>query len=88
MYKEVCMLDWCDVRHLCIEHQWYTCGTNAEYSRLQKYVWDNHELPSEKYADILQHIAEDISTHSETEYTVRDIMNCLAAACFRYFYKA
>lgn len=85
MYKEICKLDWCDVRNLCVEHQWYTRGTNAEYSRLQKYVWDNYELPSENYVEVLQHIAEDILRHSDTEYSVEDIMTCLGMRCVRYF---
>lgn len=92
MYKEICKLYWGEIQSECIKHNWYTRGTNAQYEKLQEYVWNNagdqHNLATEKYVEVLQHIAEDISTHSETEYTVCDIMNCLAAACFRYFHKA
>lgn len=89
MYKEICKLYWPEIQSECIKHDWYTRGTNAEFYKLQDYVWDNagdrNNLTPVKYAEVLQHIAEDILAHSRTEYSLADIMTVLAEKCFRYF---
>ena len=89
MYKEICKLYWGEVQEECIRHNWYTRGTNAQFESLQEYVWNNagdqHNIATENYVEVLQHIAEDILRHSDTEYSVEDIMTCLGMRCFRYF---
>ena len=89
MYKEICKLYWAEIQSECIKHNWYTRGTNAQYGRLQEYVWNNaedkHNLATENYVEVLQHIAEDILRNSDTEYSVEDIMTCLGMRCVRYF---
>lgn len=89
MYKEFCKLYWTEVQSECIKHNWYTLGTSAQYRKLQEYVLNNadegHNLATENYMEVLQHIAEDILWHSDTEYPVEDIMTCLGMRCIRYF---
>lgn len=88
MLTEVCKLYWVDVKAECVRHDWYTRGTNAEYEKLQRYIWDNagdlHNI-AENRAEVLQHIAEDILAHSDTEYSLLDIMTCLAGKCLIYY---
>lgn len=52
---EATAFDWEDVRGLCIEKQWYTCGTNAEYENLYFMV---------KAGASLDVLARDIYKHS------------------------
>lgn len=89
-YKQIVKLDWNDVQGICIERNWYTCGTNEEFSTLQQAVWalDNLNGDSCLWLCGLQRIAEDIKAHSETEYEVADIMTALNFKCRRWFEEA
>lgn len=75
------VLDREDVRQMCIAHQYYTRGDCRAYENMLGLL----DLPRSKYtgsnisADKLEEIAEDIKDHSDTEDTVRDIMENL---CF------
>ena len=73
------VLDREDVRQMCIAHQYYTRGDCRAYENMLGLL----DLPRSKYtgsnisADKLEEIAEDIKDHSDTEDTVRDIMENL-----------
>ena len=73
------VLDREDVRQMCIAHQYYTRGDCRAYENMLGLL----DLPRSKYtgsnisADKLEEIAEDIKDHSNTEDTVRDIMENL-----------
>lgn len=72
------VLDKEEVRQMCIAHQYYTRGDNKAYENMlglldtfSKYSGSNIT------AGRLEEIAEDIKMHSDTEDTVRDIMENL-----------
>ena len=73
------VLDREDVRQMCIAHQYYTRGDCKAYENMLGLL----DLPRSKYtgsnisADKLEEIAEDIKDHSDTDDTVRDIMENL-----------
>ena len=73
------VLDREDVRQMCIAHQYYTRGDCRAYENMLGLL----DLPRSKYtgsnisADKLEEIAEDIKDHSDTEDTVREIMENL-----------
>lgn len=58
------------LREFCIERNLYTCGDNEEYSRL---------LAKEGQLDLdeIRWIALDIIAHSETDYTVEEMMEAI-----------
>lgn len=69
-----------DVRMVCIDHNYYTCGDNEEYgnmfSMLDMKIGAAH---SNINGYRLQMIAEDIKAHSDTEETVEDIVWALSS---------
>lgn len=73
------VLDREDVRQMCIAHQYYTRGDCRAYENMLGLL----DLPRSKYtgsnisADKLEEIAENIKDHSDTEDTVREIMENL-----------
>lgn len=68
------------IRSLCIREQYYTNGTNDEYSKLLTYVDDHRELSEES----LEWIAQDILDHScyfdETKSNIK--FKILNDACY------
>lgn len=87
-YKQITRLDWYAVQGLCIERDWYTGGTSAEYGVLQDKVHVLELLEGQEWVDHLQEIAEDIKYHSDTDYEVADIMTALSFKCRRWFEEA
>lgn len=88
-YTETRYLTTTCLRACCVRYDWYTCGTNEEYSRLFDRLYDEDgglvNLTTEKLAEI----AADIWEHSEiTEYTITTVMYALAKACTVLFYEA
>ena len=74
------------LRAICIQHDWYTCGTNEEYSRLFDKLTDCCGCPVHRTTEKLVEIAEDIWDHSRiTDYTIETVLFELARACFTYF---
>lgn len=74
------------LRSICIKNDWYTCGTNDEYSRLFDRLTDCCGCPENLTTDKLVEIAEDIMEHSEiTDYTIESVLFELARCCFTYF---
>ena len=56
-------LFWDDVRHVCIQNDYYTCGDVKSYERLLDYVRTLDNVTEEN----LFHIALDIFNHSDIE---------------------
>lgn len=77
--KETRIMHRSDLRLLCIKHDWYTSGDNAEYSKLLDMT------ASRMTTNKLIQIAEDIKSHSDTPYEITDIMHELSQICFSYF---
>lgn len=74
------------LRSVCIEHDWYTCGTTEEYCRLFAKLTDCCGFPEHMTTEKLVEIAEDIWEHSHiTDYTIETVLSELARACFTYF---
>lgn len=71
-YKEIRRIRASDLRRLCIERDWYTAGTNDEYSHLLVDLADSKENVST--ADIIE-IAADIMAHShlDEDCTIEDV---------------
>lgn len=76
-----------DLRHLCIEENWYTKGDNDEYTHLLGLCRDGFEY-AELTTGRIALIADDIQRHSDvdqdTEY-LTNIMFCIARASTTYF---
>lgn len=73
-------IDCYDLRNLCINKSWYTCGTNEEYAELFKRC-DSDNLTNEH----LYYMAADIKKHSETEHEIESIMFELAEIAHTFF---
>lgn len=74
------------LRSICIQHDWYTCGTNEEYGRLFDRLTDGCGFPENLTTEKLVEIAEDIWDHSKiTDYTIESVLYELAKACNVYF---
>ena len=85
-YTETRFLDGIKLRSLCIEHDWYTCGTCEEYDGLFARLHDENGCPENMTTEKLAEIATDIMEHSEiTDYTIIAVMFELARACRTYF---
>ncbi len=85
-FKETRSMSATKLRSVCIEHNWYTCGTNKEYSRLFDRLNDCCGCPEHLTTEKLVEIAEDIWNHSEiTEYTIETVLSELARNCYTYF---
>ena len=55
--KETRILNWNDLRNLCIKHDWYTYGTNEEYSDILDFASSN-EMTTENLVVIANNIIE------------------------------
>ena len=77
----------CDLRNLCIKRNWYTRGTNAEYSNLFDMLSDSHSEPVNMTTAKLAEIAADIMAHSEMhpDYEITSVMYELAQICHTFF---
>lgn len=70
-----------DLRALCIERKFYTCGDNEEYDNLFRMLRDANGDCGELTDALIQSLAEDIKAHSDTDYEVCDIMTAIASKC-------
>lgn len=74
------------LRSVCIQHDWYTCGTNKEYGKLFDRLYDSDGIPAHLTTEKLAEIAQDIMDHSRiTDYTITSVMFELARSCTVYF---
>lgn len=82
-----------DVRHACIENNWYTRGTCEEYENMLNMVEKCYPTDA-----LIFYVAEDIFEHSNQDYWIRDggltkeeaiesIMFVLANDVVKTFYK-
>ena len=88
MIIEVMQLDWHKVRAKCIEKDWYTCGTNEQYSRMLDMTEEDYSI------ELLEKMAENIYDHSNPNrwegYDGNPILNImfeLAADCRYSFFE-
>lgn len=85
-YIETRILSTAKLRRLCIQHNWYTCGDNEDYSAMFDKLHDEEGNLVHMTTDKLADIATDIYLHSEiTDYTVDAIMGELARQCLYFF---
>lgn len=80
-YTEIRTMSMNDLRALCIEKNWYTCGDVDEYSNLLTTAQNYGNIT----CDDLVELATDIKSHSETEYEITSIMFELARICISFF---
>jgi hypothetical protein len=95
MMKEYRILLASELRNVCIENDYYTSGTNADYEKLLSYV----QKKSEKHKTItikdIERITTDIYQHSNTEkimnkygydekQTIANIAYNVAGACLTF----
>lgn len=84
-YTEIRKIDAYKVRNLCIERNWFTCGTNEEYGDLLNYGFNEVLITSDELVEMATLILE----HSEKEYLIdfefTDIMGALINCCYSYF---
>lgn len=74
------------LRSICIKMDWYTRGTNEEYSNLFAKLHDDMGCPVHLTTEKLVEIAEDIWEHSEIQdYTIESVLFELARTCYTYF---
>lgn len=78
-------LDWADVRALCIEKNFYTGGDCEEYDNLAQLIYSWEDEEQDITAEMLQVVAEDILSHSYTEYNLEAIMFELSRKVTRYY---
>lgn len=71
------------IRTMCIRHNFYTCGNNAEYDSL---LAKESLKPTTK---VIAEIASDILEHSEADdYTMECMMYFIEKECVETFYEA
>lgn len=74
-----------DLRALCIKNDWYTYGTNEEYSRLFDRLKDETGKAVNMTPEKLYEIAQDIKNASDWENTISSIMFELSRICCSRF---
>ena len=85
-YTETRNLSSSKLRAICIENDWYTCGTCEEYSRLFDRLYDENGCPENMTTEKLAEIAADIMEHSEiTDHTITTVLYVLAKGCDTFF---
>lgn len=76
-------MDTCELRELCIENGWFTCGTNRQYEKMFDYndeihtVECGHEYPTLTEIHTLAYL---IWICSDTKYSQADIVEKLIEA--------
>lgn len=85
-YTETRILSSSKLRSLCIKHDWYTCGNNAQYAAMFAKLHDDDGNLVHMSTEKLYEIASDIYAHSDiNDYTVEAIMAELARQCLYFF---
>lgn len=83
MIKEMRYISPEEVRSLCIERNWYTCGDNEQYSYMLSVLCDKENITTQ---DMII-IATDIRTHSETDASIAEVATALANISTTIFYE-
>lgn len=81
-YLEIRTLSERKVRKLCIDHDWYTLGSNEDYAHLLLDIIPG--IGNVTTADLAE-IATNIKEHSDTEQSLTSIMYELARVCESFF---
>lgn len=83
------------VRALCIKENWYTCGTNEEYSKMLAHCRVTGRGKQDQFLKDLFEVASDIYNHSEIDLTmtgsteleyISDIMYAISNECISRVY--
>ena len=84
---EVRLLTPFKLRHLCIDHNWYIHGTNAEYDHLLRDL--THDGREHMTTEDIEAVATDIMEHSDIdeEQDVCSIMWSINEVCNTVFMK-
>lgn len=80
-YREIRKISADKIRGLCIKHDWFTLGNNAQYDVLLQYGFSGKEITT----DELVEMAEIILEHSDTDYELTSVMYELNEICYTYF---
>lgn len=72
------------VRRMCIENNWYTCGTNEQYDRMLRKVNALSDIQIITVNELYP-IADDILAHSDTDLDVACIMCALGKKIVRIY---
>lgn len=84
MIKQFRMFTGCGLRDMCTKYGFYTCGTNAEYSKMLSV---DHRTPTPKR---IEAIARDILKHSSKEineeYSLAYLMTIIEQDCVSVWY--
>ena len=78
--KERRTLDMNDLRQLCIKNNWYTLGTNEQYSKLLDMTRVDNVT-----SEMIAKMAYDIKFKSETEHNAESICFEIARICYSFF---
>lgn len=82
IYVEVRKITSTALKVMCMEHDWYTLGTRAEYNNL---LYNLGERKENITIDDIAEIAEDILEKSDTECGILEIMREVSCYCFSHF---
>lgn len=85
-YRETRVMSADSLRELCINEDWYTCGTNEEYTKLLTSVSKNNNIDTDDLVEIAQNIVDhsnNIDLSVDGEFT--NIMFKLARICNTFF---
>lgn len=72
-----------NIRKMCIQNEFYTCGTNKQYEKLMDFV-SSHEPTMES----IEWVAKDIIDHSsfEDDYPITAMMFHVVNDCVKFFF--
>lgn len=75
-------IDMSNLRQMCIDHKYYSCGDCKAYDSMLTRYKDDKDVSAEEIYDL----AKDIKEHSDTEATVDTIaFNILKEATYNLF---
>lgn len=77
-FKERRILTQENLRKICIEYNFYTKGNNKDYANLMNFTKENVNLNTEEIVGI----ANDIKIHSETDYSLLQIIEIVINKCY------
>jgi hypothetical protein len=80
-YREIRKINADEIRGLCIKHDWFTRGNNAEYDVLLQYGFQGKEITTDELVEMAKIILE----HSDTDYELTSVMHELSQICYTYF---
>lgn len=84
--KEIRLISSVKVRNACVEHNWFTCGSQEEYEIFLEYIYKLNLETRNITTNRLEHVAKKIKQYSDTEYDVAAIMFVLANDCCKSYF--